>query len=159
MPDTPKIIYWDANCFLAYVNQETDRIDVLNDLLRLSESGEIELYASTVSQVEVAFSDSERRRGVLDPETESRIGNLWGEDNVVNSVVFNDEIGGIAKNLMRHSIARGWSLKPLDAIHLATAQWMPNLGAQVDEFHTYDGGLPRYSPIVGFPITEPRIPL
>lgn len=158
MPETPKIIYWDANCFLAYVNQETDRIDVLNDLLSLSESGEIELYASTVSQVEVAFSDSERRRGVLDPETESRIGNLWGEDNVVNSVVFNDEIGGIAKNLMRHSIARRWSLKPLDAIHLATAQWMPNLGAQVDEFHTYDSGLPRYAPIVGFPITEPRIP-
>lgn len=163
MLNGPKTIYWDANCFLAYVNEETDRVDVLNELLVLSASGEIKLYASTISQVEVAFSDSERRRGVLEPETERRIDSLWNGNSagvaIVNSVDFNDEIGGIAKNLMRHSIARGWSLKPLDAIHLATAQWLPNLGAQVDEFHTYDGGLSRYSPIVGFPVSEPRIPL
>ena len=158
MPDAPKTIYWHANCFLAYVNEETDRIAVLNALFDLSESGEIRLYASIISQVEVAFSDTERRRRALEPEMEYRIDGLWKEAGVVNPVEFNDTIGLAARGLMRYSVSRGWSLKPLDAIHLATAQWLPNLGAQVDEFHTYDGGLSRYSHIVGFPIGEPRIP-
>ena len=158
MPDTPKTIYWDSNCFLAYVNEETDRIDVLSALLDLSESGEINLYASIISQTEVAFSDSERRSRALEPETQHRIDDLWSDRRPIKSVEFNDTIGLAARGLIRGSVARGWSLKPLDAIHLATAQWLPNLGAQVDEFHTYDGGLPRYSPIVGFPISEPRVP-
>ena len=158
MPDTPKTIYWDSNCFLAYVNEETDRIDVLSALLDLSESGEINLYASIISQTEVAFSDSERRSRALEPETQHRIDDLWSDRRPIKSVEFNDTIGLAARGLIRGSVARGWSLKPLDAIHLATAQWLPNLGAQVDEFHTYDGGLSRYSSIVGFPISEPRVP-
>ena len=158
MPDTPKTIYWDSNCFLAYVNEETDRIDVLSALLDLSESGEINLYASIISQTEVAFSDSERRSRALEPETQHRIDDLWSDRRPIKSVEFNDTIGLAARGLIRGSVARGWSLKPLDAIHLATAQWLPNLGAQVDEFHTYDGGLSRYSPIVGFPISEPCVP-
>lgn len=158
MPDTPKTIYWDSNCFLAYVNEETDRIDVLSALLDLSESGEINLYASIISQTEVAFSDSERRSRALEPETQHRIDDLWSDRRPIKSVEFNDTIGLAARGLIRGSVARGWSLKPLDAIHLATAQWLPNLGAQVDEFHTYDGGLPRYSHIVGFPISEPSVP-
>ena len=158
MPDTPKTIYWDSNCFLAYVNEETDRIDVLSALLDLSESGEINLYASIISQTEVAFSDSERRSRALEPETQHRIDDLWSDRRSIKPVEFNGTIGIAARGLIRGSVARGWSLKPLDAIHLATAQWLPNLGAQVDEFHTYDGGLPRYSSIVGFPISEPRVP-
>ena len=158
MPDTPKTIYWDSNCLLAYVNAETNRVDVLEALLDLSARGDIELYASIVSQTEVAFSDSERRSRALEPETQHRINDLWSDRRPIKSVEFNDTIGLAARGLIRGSVARGWSLKPLDAIHLATAQWLPNLGAQVDEFHTYDGGLPRYSHIVGFPISEPRVP-
>ena len=158
MPDAPKTIYWDSNCFLAYVNEETGRVDVLSALLDLNESGEINLYASIISQTEVAFSDSERRSRALEPETQHRINDLWSDRRSIKSVEFNGMIGLAARGLMRGSVARGWSLKPLDAIHLATAQWLPNLGAQVDEFHTYDGGLPRYSHIVGFPISEPRVP-
>ena len=158
MPDAPKTIYWDSNCLLAYVNAEANRVDVLEALLDLSARGDIELYASIVSQTEVAFSDSERRSQTLDSETERRIDDLLGDHSIVTTVDFNASIGRVARNLIRGSVARGWSLKPLDAIHLATAQRLQNAGAQVDEFHTYDGGLARYSSIVGFPIGEPRLP-
>ena len=158
MPDAPKTIYWDSNCLLAYVNAEANRVDVLEALLDLSARGDIELYASIISQTEVAFSDSERRSQTLNPEVERRIDDLLGGHSVVTAVDFNASIGRVARNLIRDSVARGWSLKPLDAIHLATAQRLQNAGAQVDEFHTYDGGLSRYSPIVGFPISEPRVP-
>ena len=158
MPDAPKTIYWDSNCLLAYVNAEANRVDVLEALLDLSARGDIELYASIVSQTEVAFSDSERRSQTLNPEVERRIDDLLGGHSVVTTVDFNASIGRVARNLIRDSVARGWSLKPLDAIHLATAQRLQTAGAQVDEFHTYDGGLSRYSSIVGFPIGEPRVP-
>ena len=59
---------------------------------------------------------------------------------------------------MRDAITKGWSLKPLDAIHLATAQWLSSVGVTVDEVHTYDNSLVKYGPIVGFSIMEPYAP-
>ena len=155
--DTPKPIYWDSNCFLAYVNAETDRVDVLAALLASSARGDVELYSSTVSQTEVAFSDSERRRRTLDPETERRIDDLMRNPRIVTLVDFNDSIGRTARSMTRDAVARGWSLKPLDAIHLATARWLRGANGGVEEFHTYDNRLFRYADICGFPILEPYI--
>ena len=57
-----------------------------------------------------------------------------------------------ARNLIRAGVPRGWTgLKPIDAIHIATAQQMG-----VAEMHTRDERLFRYKEIVGFPITEPH---
>ena len=73
-------------------------------------------------------------------------------------VEYHAEIGNRARTLMRNAITRGWSLKPLDAIHLATAQWLVDNGVQVDEFHAYDRSLDKYGSIVGFTICEPNTP-
>ena len=43
----------------------------------------------------------------------------------------------------------------MDAIHLATAQWLADNGTEIDEFHTYDRGLDKYAALVGFKICEP----
>jgi hypothetical protein len=46
---------------------------------------------------------------------------------------------------------QGWSLKPADSIHLATAEQMA-----VDEFHTYQRiKLDKFGPICGFSVREP----
>ena len=59
---------------------------------------------------------------------------------------------------MRNAIAQGWSLKPLDSIHLATAKWLSDLGMPVGEFHTYDRQLNKYAAMVGVKILEPYTP-
>jgi hypothetical protein len=51
---------------------------------------------------------------------------------------------------MRQALTQGWSLKPADAIHLASAQWL-----SVEELHTYDDKMPRYSMMIGCKICEP----
>jgi len=59
---------------------------------------------------------------------------------------------------MRDSVTRGWSLKPMDAIHLATAKWAKDqMGLSVDEFQTYDLPLGRYDALLGLQICEPYI--
>lgn len=157
MPDTSSNIYWDSCVFLSYVNEYADRMPTLEALLERSARGEIELYTSEISRVEVAFAASEQKRGRLDPEIEQKIGSLWADSNVVVSVEYHRGIGQIARDLMREAITRGWSLKPLDAIHLATAQWLTSAGIEVSEFQTYDN-LSRYASIVGFSICEPYTP-
>lgn len=156
MPESPRIVYWDSCVFLSYVNEYPDRIPVLDVLLDESSKGSIKLHTSTLAQVEVAFSASEQRREALDPQEEQRIDSLWADPEVIVSVEYHDGIGRVARGLMRNAIERGWSLRPLDAVHLATAQWLCDTGLKVEEFHTYDDRLPRYTPIVGFPILEPR---
>lgn len=131
---------------------------ILEELLESSSgsSRTIKLYTSTLSQVEVAFAASERRQQQLSTEVEDQISALWEDSESVVSVEYQEAIGAIAKDLIRDAIAKGWSLKPLDAIHLATAKWLLDVGITLSEFHTYDTGLFRYKDIIGIPILRPR---
>ena len=113
------------------------------------------MYTSALSKVEVAFSVEEQKRKTLDAETEERIENLWGDPDASVTVEFHDGIALTARGLMRGAITRGWSLKPLDAIYLATAKWLSDLGFTIKEFHTYDCRLFRWTPILGFKILKP----
>ena len=155
MPDTRQIIYWDANAFLAYVNEETERMPTLDAMLDSAAKGEIQLRTSDISRVEVAFGASEQTQRALDTATEQLIDSLWNDTAAVVMVEYHADIGDIARTLMRDAITRGWSLKPLDAIHLATAQWLSDNGVQVEEFHTYDRGLDKYGSVASFRICEP----
>lgn len=157
MPDKPAY-YWDSCVPLSYINEIADRMPVLDALLESSSRGEIRLYTSDLSRVEVAFSTAEKDTGILDQETERRIDSLWEDTSAITMVESHGVIGKEARNLIRAGIAQrpqGWSLKPFDAVHLATAQWLSNAGITIDEFHTYDKRLFRYGTIVGFKIMEP----
>ena len=159
MPDAPRIIYWDSCVFLNYVNMIPEHESLLEQILEnsASDNSPIKIYTSVLAHVEVSFAASEQQNQALDPETERLIGNLWSDPEAIVSVEYHADIGQLATGLMRDAVTRGWSLKPLDAIHLATAQWLSSVGLTVEEFHTYDRGLFRYDSIVGFPILEPRI--
>ena len=157
MPGNYKSVYWDANVFLSYVNAAPGRMPVLSALMEQSAGGEITIYTSAFSRVEVAFTDSEQQSRAPNPEIENLLDDLWANRNVVRAIEIVPPITLAARGLMRDAIARGWSLKPPDAIHLATAQWMPRAGFSVDEFHTYDASLFRYADVVGCDIVEPYI--
>ena len=157
MPSAVKAIYWDSDCFLSYVDAVPDRIAALETLLTSSARGETRLYTSAISQVEVAFGSSERERQALDPNVERQIDSLWADPEVVAVVDYHSFIGEIAKGMIRDAVARGWSLKPVDAIQLATTQWLRSEGVAINEFHTYDRRLFKYADICGFQILEPYI--
>ncbi|MBI4285081.1 MAG: PIN domain-containing protein [Chloroflexi bacterium] len=154
MPSQRQRIYWDANVWLSYINGEASRLPVLDALLADSSSpkGNIEIYTSEMSEVEVAFAKFEQDNKALDPDIEKQIDELWTDRDTLKTVEYHHAIGIEARAIIRLGIDKGWQLKPLDAIHLATARRL-----QVAEFHTYDKRLLKYSNDVGFVITEPYV--
>ena len=127
---------------------------ILDALLADSSSpkGNIELYTSQMSEVEVAFAKSEQDNKALEPDVENQIDALWADRDTLKVVEYHHTIGMKARMIIRLGIEKGWQLKPMDAIHLATARLL-----EVTEFHTYDQRLLKYSNDVGFPIVEPHI--
>ncbi len=121
MPDAPPATYWDACAFLSYINEEPDRIDTVSELLECAARGEIRIYTSVLSRVEVAFSAAERQARILNPDTERMINALWNDGTVV-MVELHEAITDMAQSLIRQAIANGVHLKPYDAAHLATAK-------------------------------------
>jgi predicted nucleic acid-binding protein len=151
MTDRPDIrLYWDANCFLSYVDGSADRLPDLDALLAEASRDEVEILTSTVSIVEVAFGKKEQDGRALDPDVDDALAQLWAPASPIELVEFYPLIATRAKDLIRAAVPKGWALKPMDAIHLATAQ-------QVDatSFHTYDERLDKYSDAIGIPVIRP----
>lgn len=149
MPD-PKRLYWDACVFLAAVNGEPDRVPHIDAIMDAAAKGDLFIYTSTVSIVEVSFAAQERDQQVLDEATEDKISQLWEPGTPVGLIEFHELVAAEARDLVRQALSGGWSLKPMDSIHLATAK---RIGATA--FHTYDTALPKYAAILGMPIEEP----
>ena len=147
-------IYWDACVWLSYINGYADRQPILDALLADSNSptGQRHIVTSTISQTEVAFALVELNNKALDPNIESLIDQLWSDKEAITLIEYHSVIAYDARDLIRMGLEHGWSLKPLDAIHLATANWF-----ECTEFHTYDSRLERYAQTLGFSISEPFI--
>ncbi len=151
MGEVPSLFYWDANIFLSYINQVPERTPDLDALFEEARDGAIEIMSSTLSIVEVAFAAEEQLGGPLSEEIEDGIESLWHVPSPVKLVEFSTLIARRARRLIRRAREQGWSLKPADAIHLATAEQMA-----VDEFHTYEKiKLDKFGPICGFSVREP----
>lgn len=145
-------VYWDACVLLAYVEGEPDRADVIEEVLDVARAGTIEIVTSIISQVEVSFAASERSSGVLDDDVVAALDELWSPQSPIATVELFPMIADRSREIIRQGLPRGWTLKPMDAIHLATAQQLA-----VDEFQTYDDKLGRYSSDLGFPVREPAV--
>lgn len=72
MPEPPPAVYWDACVPLSYINGMPERMPILDALLASSAQGEIQLYTSELSRVEVAFSAMEKEQRALDEERRIR---------------------------------------------------------------------------------------
>jgi predicted nucleic acid-binding protein len=147
-------VYWDANVWQSYVNGEADRLAVIDDLLSESakDDGTVRLFTSEVSKVEVAFATYEQQAGNLDPKAEEAIDAMWADRSALDVVEYHARLSIESRSLIRLAVSKGWSLKPLDAIHLATAKWL-----RVDEFHTYDDRLFKFATDVGLKILIPYV--
>ncbi len=153
MPGDAPVIYWDSCVLISYLDGDAERVPTIDELFRRSRAGDIELITSVVSQVEVAFVASEKSGGVLDSEVEKAIAELWTPASPIAVVEFHELIASRARELIRIGIVEQRALKPMDAIHLASAE---SVGAS--EFHTYDTPLERWTATMPFPIHEPQSP-
>ncbi len=155
MPNEPRILYWDSNVFLDYVNANPRNVHTIEPLLEeVQRSDNDIIVTSVIAKVEVAFAAYEKNQKVLDPDVEARIDAMWEDSSVIELIEFSDEIALMARSLMRETIQRGWGrLTTNDAIHLASAQWMQS----VTEFHTYERCLDKYGPLIGCEICEPYV--
>lgn len=150
MPDESRRVYWDSNVVLSYLNGHPGRLPTIEELFKQARADEIELLTSSVSRVEIAFIQNEKDSGELDQAAEEAIDAFWAPGSPIKTVEFYDLIGEDAKRLIRKGIEQGWgNLKPMDAIHVATAQRM-----KVSEMHSYDDRIKKWSGHLGFPIMD-----
>lgn len=152
MPPDRQRNYWDSCVFLSYINGDKDRAPTIDALLAESSDPEHEreIVTSSFTIVEVAFALHEKSQKVLDSEAEDKIDSLWTDRYAVKLIDFHEGVAREARTLIRGAVEAGWSLKPGDATHLASAR---SLG--VAEFHTYSKDLVKYVRLTGFPIMEP----
>ena len=151
MPDAPRLIYWDSCVFLDYIAGSAKWLPILDSLLdRASRTGDMVIVTSTISIVEVAFAEAERDRKTLDDSVVAAIDALWTDRSAVQLVEFDQLIAREARRLLRRSMEMSRGLKPMDAIHLATASRM-----HVADCHTTDDRLQAWNNDLGFPVRDP----
>lgn len=130
----PEFVYWDACVVQSYLEKTSGRWPTLESLLRASyePTQPLQLVTSPWTIAEVAYlgaieKDYER------PEAYLSIQALW-DSEVIKMIEFHELIGHQARDIVRKSHFGGWTIKPKDAVHLASA-----LARGAVEFHTYDG--------------------
>lgn len=144
-------IYWDACVFLSYFENQPRRVGVLQAIIAEARQGRRKIITSTISQTEVAFLAQEKADKALHPGTEDILDRFWMDDITVELFDVNPIISIQARTYIRQALSKGLSLKPADALHLASAKWV---GAT--KFHTYDRKLHSYQFLTEFIICEPH---
>jgi len=111
-----------------------------------------QVITSIISIAEVAMGKSEQDGKPLGAEADARIDRLWtASDSPIKLIECHRMIAERARDLMRTAMVKGLTgLKPMDAIHLATAKTHAAF-----EFHTYDN-LAKYVPDIGFKVRPPE---
>lgn len=146
--------YWDTCVFLSAIERVPDRVAVIEKLLDDADEGRVEIFTSTVSITEIAFAKYEKHQRALDGDLADKISQLWLPTSPIKLIEFHELIAFAARDLVRLAMPNEWNLKPMDAIHLATAQ---RVG--VDAFHTYDSKLNKYRAATGLVIEPPYAPV
>ena len=156
MVNRTQLIYWDSCVVLAYMNAEQERLPTIEAIIQnvAKSNGQTKLVTSMIAKVEIAYIALEKDKRTLDPAIEKRFDDFWHDDSIIELVELHDEIARLARSLMRQTIASGRrTLKPFDAIHLATAK---SIGAK--EFQTYNiKDFEQLSTSTGLTVCEPHI--
>lgn len=141
---------WDSCSFVSFIEGTEQRIANLRAVFEEAVQKEILLVASSLCITEVAFTAAERA-GCLSDEIERNIEKLWLPGSPVIVVDYSRLIARKAQQLLRLKCEKHLGLKPMDAIHIATA-----MQQRATELHTYDTRLYKWGEHVGVAIKAPE---
>lgn len=148
-----RLLYWDTDVFLSYINEIPDRLPTIEAILEeiKNSKGSARIVTSAITKVEVAWAAHEKWNRALSEAEEKKIDSLWNDVSVIEVIEFNDEIALTARSLMRQGMMNGWKLRTFDAIQIASAEWV---GAT--EINTYNlRDFKKYESVIGIPIRNP----
>jgi predicted nucleic acid-binding protein len=145
--------YWDSCLFLDLINATPGRHETLEAIAEELVKSDARLTAitSTLTIAEVATTEKERKGKRLSQDALDKINAFWSPGSPWQLVELYPLVTIQARDLIRKFTGRGRSLKPHDAIHLATAI---RVGASV--FLTYDEKLLSLGKQIGIEIRTPR---
>ncbi len=149
-------VYWDANCFIAYIQKEPAYFATVETLLYEANIAKtIQIVTSVLSIMEVTFTEMERKNGVLSVAEQAILDRFWSGSGGILLVDFNESVGRHARDIRRDDfIAQSIKTKKTaDLIHIATARYM-----RVDRVHSTDPHVLRYDGRYGLSITLPFTP-
>lgn len=154
MPDSRALIYWDTCVVLDYLRGNTPNSSLLNEIARQSQepSGTIRLVTSVLTITEVAFIRNDEGVPQLSGEQLQIIDDFWNSPSGITLIDFHQLIARQAREFIRDAQRASRSLKPADAIHLASA-----LSVNARELHTDDDQLTRMPAVAGLSITRPTL--
>jgi predicted nucleic acid-binding protein len=121
MPASPQRAYLDANVFIALLQNEDGRADVVQGVLEDARLDRIQVITSVLTITEVAFAAHEIAGVELTPDGEASIDRLWEPASPVKLVDASMASSRKARELVREAKNRQFTLKPYDAQHLAAA--------------------------------------
>ena len=121
---TPRELYWDSNCFLAWLQEEPAGFESCEQVLESAERGECRIVTSTLTIAEVL-----NRRGSkpIDRADRNRVVDFFRRSYIATSPLTRV----IAEN--SREIVWDYGIHPRDAVHVATALYL-----KVDILHTFD---------------------
>ena len=158
MTNKPRNLYWDSSVFLSHLNAYPDRKPIIDAVIaEIRENKDSIILTSSESMVEVSCAADERANNKLDPNVEKAIDAMFNDTAIVRIVDNGPHIAKLARRLIRDVMPQGWVLKPKDAIHLSTVQWLTEQGILITEVNTYDPGWKKYGPTVGVHVEEPHV--
>jgi hypothetical protein len=132
-----QMIYWDADCFLGFLKEETDKIQWCKGTTKQAEEGNLIIVTSAITLIEVVKLDTQLR---LSADAEKTIKDFFKNPYIYIHNV-DAEVGIIARDLIwKHTLSQR------DSIHVATA-----LKLKLNKMHTFDEQLHKLSNKYGNP--------
>jgi predicted nucleic acid-binding protein len=149
----PKYTYCDTSVFLAFFMSEVGRITVVKQLFEeIQKDSERKVTTSVFAITEVSHIVEERATQKLGDGFEEKLDKFWSDSSLIEFVEFHEPMARRARELIRNAIPLGHVLKPIDAIHLVSAQYT---GA--GECFTFDKRLFKFSTNIGMEVREPYV--
>src|SRR5271163_2430051 len=140
-----ELIYWDSDAFLAWLQAEQGKTELCAGTLRRANQGEVLILTSALTIAEVLWM----RGAPMIPQEKAEIVRKFFRRSYIRVRNVTRAISESAQDLVWN-----YSVKPKDAIHIATA-----LDASVSALETFDEGLLGKSGTIGNPILLIRKPI